>query len=250
LLAGSLTSFGVLALLPILIDALRYLPLVPRLLALNAGLFFLPSCLLGMVTPLVVKQAITDLGSVGGVVGRLYAISTAGSILGVYLTGFVLVATLGARTVVLLVAVVLLALALFFGRLRQSRTVAVILLVPTLGLAGHTLRSQLWQGPCLVETHYYCIQVTEDDVGLHRPVMELHLDHLIHSYTAIGDPDLLRYDYTQIFAETARYVAQGRPALRALFIGGGGYTVPIHLESKYPLAAIEVIEIDPGVIRG
>ncbi|MAG36615.1 MAG: hypothetical protein CL878_10305 [Dehalococcoidia bacterium] len=247
LLAGSLTSFGVLALLPILIDTLRYLPLVPRVLATNVGLFFLPSCLLGMVTPLAIKQALTDLRTAGGIVGRLYAISTAGSILGVYLTGFVLVAMLGARTVVLLVGIVLLMLALLFGRLRQSIALTVILLVPTLVVVGHTLRSRLWQSPCLTETHYYCIQVNEQNVGLLGPVMELQLDHLIHSYTAIGDPDLLRYAYTQIFAETARYVAQSHPDLRALFIGGGGYTVPLHLEAKYPEAAIDVIEIDPGV---
>ena len=140
LLAGSLTSFGVLALLPILIDTLRYLPLVPRVLATNVGLFFLPSCLLGMVTPLAIKQALTDLRTAGGIVGRLYAISTAGSILGVYLTGFVLVAMLGARTVVLLVGIVLLMLALLFGRLRQSIALTVILLVPTLVVVGHTLR--------------------------------------------------------------------------------------------------------------
>ena len=40
--------------------------------------------------------------------GRLYAVSTAGSILGVYLTGFVLVAVLGTRHVVLLAGFVLL----------------------------------------------------------------------------------------------------------------------------------------------
>ncbi len=246
LLAASLLSFAVLALLPVVPPLLDYLPLVPHILAVNAALFFLPSCILGMVTPLAIKQALTDLDQAGGLVGRLYAVSTAGSILGVYLTGFVLIPAFGTRHVVLLVGFVLLALALTLGSLLQRRVAAAIALIPTLALAGYTLQPQLRQGPCLVESSYYCIQVSQLRAA-QNPAKVLKLDHLIHSYNVPGHPDTLTYPYTRIFAETAQYVAQRNPAFRALFIGGGGYTVPIHLEARYPQASVEVIEIDPGV---
>src|SRR4029450_13751280 len=59
----------------------------------------------------------------------------------------------------------------------------------------------------------------------------------------------LLYGYTRHFAEVARVHAAGRPAPRALFVGGGGYTVPRYLEATYPDAEIDVIEIDPKVTR-
>ena len=246
LLTASGSCFASLALLPLLSDQLRYLPIIPQILALNAGLFFLPSCLLGMVTPLASKQALTTLGTAGGVVGRLYAVSTAGSILGVYLTGFVLVAVLGTRHVVLLAGFVLLALALLLGRVYQARWIAGLALVPTVGLLGYTLQPHLRLGPCNVESQYYCVQVEQVEFPA-GPVKFIKLDHLVHGLTVVGDPDALVYSYTQILAEAAQYQAQGRPDFRALFLGGGGYSVPVHLERKYPQASIEVVEIDPAV---
>ncbi len=246
LLGASFLALAVLALLPHVPSLFNYLPLLPHILAVNAALFFLPSCILGMVTPLAVKQALTDLGRAGGIVGRLYAVSTAGSILGVYITGFVLIPAIGTRHVVLLVGFVLLALALTMGSLLRQRLAAAFFLIPTLALAGYTLQPHLRESPCRVESSYYCIKVTPLH-GTDSPARELKLDHLIHSYNVIGQPDTLTYPYTRIFAETAQYLAQRNPAFRALFIGGGGYTVPIHLENRYPQASVEVIEIDPGV---
>lgn len=246
LLAASGACFASLALLPWLSEQLGYLPLIPQTLALNAGLFFLPSCLLGMVTPLASKQALTTLGTAGGVVGRLYAVSTAGSILGVYLTGFVLVALLGSRHVVLLAGLILLALALLLGHAHQARWWAALALVPTVGLLAYALQPHLRLGSCTVESQYYCVQVEQVEFPA-GPVKFIRLDHLVHGLTVVGEPDVLVYSYTQILAEAAQYQAQDRPDFRALFLGGGGYSVPIHLERKYPQAAIEVVEIDPAV---
>ena len=186
------SCFASLALLPLLSDQLRYLPLIPQTLALNAGLFFLPSCLLGMVTPLASKQALTTLGTAGGVVGRLYAVSTAGSILGVYLTGFVLVALLGTRHVVLLAGLILLALALLLGHAHtRPGGFAGLALLPTVGLLGYALQPHLRLGPCNVETHYYCVQVEQVEFP-GGPVKFIKLDHLVHGLTVVGDPDAPR----------------------------------------------------------
>src|SRR5581483_10545121 len=77
----------------------------------------------------------------------------------------------------------------------------------------------------------------------------LLLDHLVHSYNALDDPTYYEYAYIRIYAELADYVARQRPDFRALFIGGGGYTLPRGLEATYPAAGLEVLEIDPGVTR-
>jgi spermidine synthase len=76
-----------------------------------------------------------------------------------------------------------------------------------------------------------------------------NLDRLVHSYTSIDNPTKLVYGYEQIYAEATAYQAAQSDQLRALFIGGGGYTFPRYIEALYPGSDIHVIEIDPGVTR-
>ena len=246
LLMASLTSFGILGLATYLPGETLDLPLVPRILALTAAIFFLPSCVLGMVTPVVVKQALTDINRTGKVVGKIYAVSTAGSILGVYLTGFVLIAIFGTRLIVVIVAAILLVLAFLFGNLRRARVAAAVLLIPTIASAGYSTYLMFREGHCTIETNYFCIKVYDEERDGQR-VRKLVLDQLVHSYSSLENPHLMVYGYTQTYVEAAAYLAEADPSLRTLFIGGGGYTVPRHLEVRYPQASVEVMEIDPGV---
>jgi hypothetical protein len=104
----------------------RSYPLVFRIVLLTALLFFLPSLLLGMVPPVVVKLTLGDLGRTGNVVGRVYAWSTVGSLVGTFLTGFVLIAYVGTRAVVLSVGLTLVALGgLAVALTRETRRQAV-----------------------------------------------------------------------------------------------------------------------------
>jgi hypothetical protein len=83
---------------------------VVRIVLLAALVFFVPSLLLGMVPPVAIKATLGDLGRTGRVVGRIYAASTAGSLVGTFLTGFVLIAHFGIRAVVLSMGLTLIAL--------------------------------------------------------------------------------------------------------------------------------------------
>jgi len=58
-------------------------------------LYLVPTMLFAMVSPFAVRLATERVGKVGGVAGRLYALSTLGNVAGVLLTTFVLIATLG-----------------------------------------------------------------------------------------------------------------------------------------------------------
>ena len=51
-------------------------------------MFFMPSVVLGMPTPMLVKLTLPSLATTGRVVGDVQAAATAGSILGVFLTGY------------------------------------------------------------------------------------------------------------------------------------------------------------------
>jgi spermidine synthase len=251
LVAGGIASLAVLPLLASGAGAFvpRTYPVMLRIVALTAVLFFVPSLILGMVSPLVVKLTLADLARAGNLVGKIYAWSAVGSIAGTFLTGFVLIAYLGSRTVVLAVGLTLLVLGLAAGDfIRRGGRLAGLALAVLLAASFVQIHSYGALGSdCDRETAYYCIRVEDDEEVNGQPLKRLVLDHLIHGYTALDDPTYLHYDYLQTYAELTDYVAQTRPALRALFIGGGAYTLPRYLEARYPDATIEVSEIDPGV---
>jgi hypothetical protein len=128
LLAGGLASLAVSPLAAGL-GAItpRSYPRGVRIVGLATLLFFLPSLLLGMVPPVAIRVTLNDLGRAGHVVGRTYAASTAGSLVGTFLTGFLLSAYFGTRAVIASVGVTLIALgflvaALGAGSRRQGPT--------------------------------------------------------------------------------------------------------------------------------
>ncbi len=297
LVAGGLASLAILPLITIataiptgeLIDANNRLGgtlpldraalLILRIVVITTLIFFPPSFILGMVSPVVIKLTLRDLTHSGGLVGKVYALSTLGSILGTFATGFVLVQWLGTRMIVLGVGIVLLAMAVVFGDLvRLGRAagpiaagvVLVGLLVPARNVKAYgcldgggfeldcVQRSvkdgwdQATSTGCLHETAYYCIRVADNPTASdHQTVKELILDHLVHSYNSLEDPNFLEYGYIKVYAEIADYLAQRVPnqAIRVLYVGGGGYTLARHIEATYPNARQEIMEIDPGVTQ-
>jgi spermidine synthase len=222
-------------------------PIVVEILVLTTALFFIPCTILGTISPVVAKLAVRDLTRTGRTVGQIYAAGTVGSIIGTFATGFLLISWFGTHTIVWSVAVALFligALFLFAGRwLPLAGT--LLLIVISSRVAVH----QEWlKGPCGWETNYFCIKIREDEKE-GEPVKILILDRLVHSYTSLNNPTKLVYGYEQIYAEATAYQAEQSDQLRALFIGGGGYTFPRYIEALYPGSDIHVIEIDPGVTQ-
>ena len=72
-----------------------------KIVLLTTLIFFLPSFILGMVSPVVVRLSLSNLATSGNTVGKIYAFSTLGSIVGTFLTGFGLILAFGTREIVL-----------------------------------------------------------------------------------------------------------------------------------------------------
>jgi hypothetical protein len=80
---------------------------------LAATVLFLPHCLcLGALSPGLVKLATADTGHVGRGAGRVFAISTFGSIVGTLITAFYLIAWMGTASATMVMALPLFAAAL------------------------------------------------------------------------------------------------------------------------------------------
>jgi len=73
------------------------------------------------------------------------------------------------------------------------------------------------------------------------------LDHLVHSFVVLSDPTALTYGYERAYSDITR--ASTGEQIDTLFIGGGGFTFPRYIEAQYPSSTVDVVEIDPAVIR-
>ena len=113
--AGGLATLGILVMTSVVVTLQIQMPLIPKIVLFTTGIFFLPSVILGMVSPVVVKLALQDLKRTGNTVGSIYAFSTVGSIFGTFATGFWLVSWLGTRTIIWLVAATLLIMGVLIG---------------------------------------------------------------------------------------------------------------------------------------
>jgi spermidine synthase len=229
--------------------------LMIRILLITAIIFFVPSCLLGMISPVVVKLTLNNLERTGNVVGKIYAFSTLGSILGTFATGFFLISWMGTRNILFTMGIILILSAWVFGGFFVKKGILAfffaILLILLWGFYGYAFKPPLDEGTYLFkESDYYTIKLKNDTTRSGGARLEaLVLDHLIHSYTDLKDPLYLEYDYIRIYEEMVRWQAQKRESFKALFIGGGGYTLPRFIEAKYKEAEIDVVEIDPEVTR-
>jgi spermidine synthase len=229
--------------------------LMIRILLITTIIFLIPSCLLGMISPVVVKLTLNNLEKTGNVVGKIYAFSTLGSILGTFATGFFLISWMGTRHILLTMGIILILSALVFGGFFVRKKVLVlffIILISLLGaFYGYAFKPPLDEETYLFkESDYYTIKLKRDTTRSGgSPLESLILDHLIHSYTDLNDPLYLEYEYIRIYEEMVRWQANKRQSFKTLFLGGGGYTFPRFIEAKYPKAGIDVVEIDPEITR-
>jgi len=222
--------------------------LMVRILAVTAVIFFVPSTLLGMISPVVVRLSLDRLERSGNVVGKIYAFSTLGSILGTFATGFFLISWMGTRNILLLMSLILIVSSPFFGGAFLKRRVLMVLF-PVLFFSLWAVHDQAFtkqrddHSYYFKETDYFTIELKKTEKDDH-PLEMVVLDNLIHSYVDLEDPLHLQYGYERTYADLIAWKVKNNSKFRVLIIGGGGYTFPRFLEATYPEAQIDVVEID------
>ena len=138
--------------------------LMMRTLTFTAIIFFAPSCLLGMVSPVVVKLTLRNLNRTGNVVGKIYAFSTLGSILGTFATGFFLISWMGTRLILFSMGAILIVSGIVFGGFLVKQKGNAILFALCIGLAwsvyGHAFSpSEDEETYYSKESDYYTIKL-------------------------------------------------------------------------------------------
>jgi MFS family permease len=224
------------------------LPAIPKILFWSFALFFVPSFLLGTLSPLVIRLAIRQVQGSGHRTGQLYAWSTLGCIVGILSTAWCFIELLGVYRLTALCAVLLAPLPWLVRNVslreqwQQHRGAWLTVLGLALGYVA------LVGSPYDYETRYFSIKVLDGERE-GRPIKRLVLDHLIHSDVDLTDPNWLGYKHEAIQGAFTRYVAERVADPQVLVIGGGGYTFPRWVEHQPELknVQLQVVEIDPGV---
>jgi len=238
-------------------DLFGNLPVMLNFTLTTSFIFFVPALILSMVSPVVIKLTLADLGETGGVVGTIYAFSTAGSILGTFMTGFYFILWFGTRTIIWLIAAILILTAIITMLLWRPTTkdfslksivkwpLTIIMVLTYIFLFQYR---ESWQEYYTAESNYFSIRVMSTAKN-DQNVLALYLDNFDQSYVIPDRPDILVYEYLNVFKEIVSYLARENPNLRMLHLGGGGYCFPRYMEAIYPESNNEVVEIDPAVTK-
>jgi spermidine synthase len=200
-------------------------------------LFAPPVVALGIVSPFAIRLAIDDVGSAGAVAGRLYALSTAGSLLGTFLPALVTIPLVGTQRTLIGSAVVLAASAtVLLGRRALPLVVAVAAL---LAIPPGTVKATdgvLYEH----ESPYQYIQVVERD-GVRR----LYLNEGIAVHSLWRRDTVLTGGIWDAFLAVPLLLE--RPPERLAVLGNAGGTVARAFGTYYPQVEIDGVEIDPAV---
>jgi spermidine synthase len=250
----------------------------PRLNPLLATIFLFgaQSVILGTVSPIAVRLRAHSLTELGRTAGRLFAISTAGSIAGTFATAFWLIPELGTDQVLASAAVALMlaaAAVALVERLVLAGAVALALAGASIGAVvslapeqgGTVSASQLrnWSpvyrqqrdeerigspeeaqsGYTILHTkdsQYHRIAVVEDDDSRY-----LRFDSSFQSGMYKNDPYRTRFEYADYLQLPLAY----RPSTRKiLYVGLGGGSAPKRTWRDFPATRIEAVELDPEVV--
>lgn len=202
------------------------------------ALFAVPVTLLGTVSPFAIRLALPAVESAGRVAGRLYGLSTIGSILGTFVSAIVAVPFVGTQRTLIGTAVLLaLAAGLLLGSRWQLLTLALAALLAVPPGAIKAVHGVLYEG----ESQYQYIDVRERDDG--SRVLELNEGVVAnsiwypHSVLTGGEWDM--------FLVVPPLV--GHPVRSVLVLGNAGGSTARALAALYPGVRIEGVELDPKV---
>ncbi|MGH3023497.1 MAG: spermidine synthase [Gaiellaceae bacterium] len=254
----------------------------PRLNPLIAAivLFGPASVLMAGVTPIAVRLRARSLAHVGRTAGRLFSVSTAGSIVGTLATSFFLIPELGTDQLIgfaaaaLFAAIVVVALAermvvatVVAALATAGAGVLAITLAPETGGTLSEAAAQNWsplyrtrgaeasldardpraaiaQPELRVvysqDTQYHRLSVVED-----LDTRYLRFDNSLQSAMYIDDPDRTRFRYTDFFHLG---VAYNPSAQDVLFIGLGAGSSEKAMLRDFPAMQMHAVEIDPVVV--
>ena len=206
-------------------------------------LLIFPSSLLGFVSPYMIKLGAKALHNLGNISGSLYAMATLGSIVGTFSTVFFILPTFEVSQIIFGLGITLIILSLIgLKKIPKIITIGIIIIL-LLPWSSFSASVVLHKKHPIYETETPYSHLDVIDYGTIR---SLFLDGVEHSAMNEDDPLALVIDYTDFFHVGSLV----NPNIQnVLFVGGGGFSGPKNFLLVYPEIKVDVVEIDPEVIK-
>jgi spermidine synthase len=248
----ALAAAGLLALVPFAADPLLDLG-VEALDSISAGAFIgsllgvlvlvaVPVMLLGAVSPYAIRLAVSTVEEAGTVAGRLYALSTAGSLAGTLLSALLLIPLVGTRRTFLVFALAIALMAVWGLRPVRRYALAPAAIAALIALPVGTLKASDTDGGRVIheaETEYQYARVVEYPDG-HR-TLELNEGQAQHS---IYDPDTVLTGDVWDAHLVLGFAGFDEPPRRVAILGNAAGTTSRAFEEFFPETRIDGVEID------
>ena len=197
------------------------------------ALFAVPVTALGAAAPFLVRLALDTVAEAGRVAGRLYALSTAGSLAGTFLAALVTIPWLGTqRTLVGTAACVAVGAGLL---LRSAWLLAPVAVAALLAIPPPHIKSAIYQ----TESRYQYIRVVSDGHG----GRDLELNEGVATHSTWRPDTVLTGRYWDLFLMLPPLLPH--PPERMLVLGNAGGTIGRAYGRFYPRVQVDGVEIDP-----
>src|SRR5215218_3286773 len=259
----ALAAAGLLALVPFAADPILDVA-VDALDEISAGAFVgsllavlvlvaVPVLLLGAVSPYALRLAVSSVEEAGRVSGRLYALSTAGSLAGTLASALLLIPLIGTRRTFLVFALAVALVAVWGLRPVRRYALAPAAIAVLIALPVGTIKADAGSGRVIYETdtEYQYARVVEKEDGVR--VLELNEGQAEHSLCRAEcdagragprDPrSVLTGDYWDGHLVLGFLAAEPEPR-RVAILGNAAGTVSRGFERFFPRTRVDGVEID------
>ena len=247
----ALSAAALLALVPFVADPMLDIA-VDALDEISAGAFIgslfgvlvlvaVPVLLLGAVSPYAIRLAVSTVEEAGTVAGRLYALSTAGSLVGTLLSALLLIPLVGTRRTFLIFALAIAVVAVWGLRPVRRYALAPAAIAALIALPVGTLKAEAESGRVIheAETEYQYARVVEQDDG--ERWLELNEGQAQHS---VYDPDTVLTGDVWDGHLVLGFSGFREPPRRVAILGNAAGTTSRAYEEFFPATRVDGVEID------
>jgi spermidine synthase len=252
----ALVPFAADPLLEVAVDALDQISAGAFLGSLLAVLVLVavPVLLLGTVSPWAIRLAVHSVEEAGTVAGRLYALSTAGSLLGTLLSALLLIPLVGTRRTFLIFALAIAIVAVSGLRPLRRWALAPAAIAALIALPVGTLKAETDGGGRVIheaETEYQYARVIEDPDGSRAlELNEGQAEHSVCEAECDAGPrgprkpsSVLTGDYWDGHLVLNFASGAGTPK-RVAILGNAAGTTSRAYEEFFPRTRVDGVEID------
>jgi spermidine synthase len=203
---------------------------------------------IGTIQPIILKKYANDFSKIGSEYGILSSVWSFGSILGVFLTGFFFISTIGSTETIWTISIILFLIGSVFAignkKILSIYAIVAILVVLFIFTTSNkildlgNLSKTIYQN----ETNYYKAKVVDANIPGFGQSRILFLDFDSHSIQPEKTNEYFYPEMYPVFSNIKKNIKD------ILVIGAGAYTMPKYFKDYYKNSNVSVIEMDPKMV--